>query len=473
MNLRADTIAAVATAAGPGALAVVRVSGPAAHEVLGRLAPGLREAPPARVATAAALHDPADGSLLDRAVVVRYEAPSSPTGEALVEITCHGGWLAPALVLEACVTAGCRRAEPGEFTRRAYLHGKMDLVQVEAVADVVGARSRALHRVAVAQMERGLSTRVAELRQALLHLEALLAHHVDFPEEDDPPVPLETIVAEAGGVARRLEGLARTAPEGELLREGALTVLAGRPNAGKSSLFNALVGEERAIVTDEPGTTRDALEAVVQMGGYPFRLVDTAGLRATDDRVERLGVEVARRYLGQARLVLYCCEAGAEVAPEEEVFLQGLEGVPVVVVETKGDRAPARSPRPARETAAAAGAEADTRLGGVAVHGRVRVSVTDGTGLGELRELLPQVVFAALVEAEADVPVVTRRRQARSLAAARDEVLAFVDALEEGVPAELASTHLRAAESALEEVVGVLGVDEVLDVVFREFCVGK
>lgn len=472
-----DTIAAVATSPGPGALAMVRLSGPGAHGVLRVLAPAHEALPPPRVATVVALSDPHDGSLLDRAVAVRYDAPASPTGEDMVELSCHGGWLVPELVLDACLHAGCRRAEPGEFTRRAYLHGKVDLVQAEAVADLVGARSRALHRVAVSQMERGLSSRVGELRDALLRLEALLAHHVDFPEEDDPPVPLDAIVREGEAVAGRLERLARTAPEGELLREGALAVLAGRPNAGKSSLFNALLGEERAIVTEEPGTTRDALEAVVQMGGYPFRLVDTAGLRDTQDRVERLGVEVAQRYLGRAQVILYCAEAAVGLGDEEEAFLRGVAGVPVVLVETKADLHPGGDETPGVHGRRSVAADPDTARPGAGdaggIRGRVRVSVMEGGGLEELRALLPRLVFAGLVEGGADVPVVTRGRQARALAAARDEVLAFAEALNEGTPPELASTHLRAAESALEELVGIIAVEDILDVVFREFCVGK
>lgn len=457
MSVDVDTIAAVATAPGAGALAVIRVSGPEAHDILRALASGPGASPPARVATLVELTDPVTGEALDQVVTVRYDAASSPTGEDLVEFSCHGGWLVPSLVLEACLEAGARRAEPGEFTRRAYLHGKLDLVQAEAVADLVGARSRALHRAALGQLERGLSERVAELRRALVHLEALLAHHLDFPEEDDAPVPLDAIVGEAAALVARLEALLATAPEGELLREGALTVLAGRPNAGKSSLYNALLGEDRAIVTEEPGTTRDALEAVVQMGGYPFRLVDTAGLRDTDDRVERLGVEVARRFLERADLVLLCTEAGSGLSEGEERFLDELKAVPVVWVHTKADQA--------------AGRPLDA--GGTRTAGTVRVSVVSGEGLDELRSLLPSLVYSGLLEAGGDVPVLTRRRHARALERAREEVSEFRLALERGVPAEMASSHLRSAETALEELVGVVSVEDVLDEVFREFCVGK
>ncbi|MHB1191619.1 MAG: tRNA uridine-5-carboxymethylaminomethyl(34) synthesis GTPase MnmE [Longimicrobiales bacterium] len=453
-----DTIAAVATPPGPGALAVVRISGPQARAILMALAPGLKELPGPRRATLTRLHDPVDGNVLDQAVVVRYEGGGSPTGEDLVELSCHGGRLVSALVLQACVDAGCRRAEPGEFTKRAYLHGKLDLIQAEAVADLVGARSRAGHRVAVAQLERGLSERVAELRGSLVHLEAMLAHHVDFPEEDDAPMPIEGLMREAGAVADKMRALLGTAPEGELLREGALVVLAGLPNAGKSSLYNALVGEQRAIVTEEPGTTRDALEASVQVGGYPFRLVDTAGLRETGDRVERLGVEVALRYLQRADVVLYCSVAGKALGDDERRFLAEAPAVPVVKVETKGDLAEA---------------EQGKEPAGFVFAGAIRVSVESGAGLSELRDVLARLAYGGLLDADDDAPVVTRRRHARALERAHGEVMAFVGALSEGVPPEVASTHLEGAGSALEEMVGVVSPEDVLAAVFSEFCVGK
>ncbi len=451
-----DTIAAIATPPGVGALAVVRLSGPGAHTLLLRLSPGLKELPPPRVSTLVELCDPEDGEVLDRALAVRFDGPASYTGQDVVELSCHGGWLGPALVLDACLRAGARQAEAGEFTRRAYLNGKLDLVEAEAVADVVEARSEALRRAALGQMDRGLSVRVSELRESLVHLEALLAHHLDFPEEDDAPVPVERIVAEADQVLEQLDHLLATAPEGELLREGALTVLAGRPNVGKSSLYNALLGEERAIVTEVPGTTRDALEAAVQLGGYPFRLVDTAGLREADEKVERLGVEVAHRYLARADVVLLCVEAESGVGAAESAFLDKVSDVPIVLVETKADLA--------SEEAAPAGGS---------FVGRARVSSHTGEGLGGLRELLPALVFGGLVKAAGSVPVLTRRRHRRGLEAAREEVASFRTALAGEVPAEVAAAHLRPAATALEELLGVVSVEDVLDAVFREFCVGK
>ena len=456
MTLDVDTIAAVSTAPGLGAIAVVRVSGPEASSVALRLLPGLEVMPDPRYATLAEIRDPDDESVIDRAVVTYFAAPESYTGEDAVEFSCHGGWLIPRLVLDACLRAGSRAAERGEFTRRAYLRGKLDLVQAEAVSDLIEARSRALHFAALGQLERGLSGRISELRERIVRLEALLAHHIDFPEEDDAPAPVNEIVAEAADVAQRIERLLATAPEGELLREGALAVLAGRPNAGKSSLYNALLGQERAIVTEEPGTTRDALEAMVQVGGFPFRVVDTAGLRETDCRVEQLGIDVAKRYLKDADVVLLCVPAHEGISGRDRAFLEEIEA-PVLVLRTKSDlrEGPLEGEPPAHTV------------------GVIDVSVQSGDGLDQLRSALPELTYSALLRVDAEVPVITRRRHALALETARGEVDLFREALEEGLPPEIASTHLRPAETALEEVLGVISVEDVLDVVFREFCVGK
>lgn len=460
-----DTIAAIGTPPGPSALAVVRLSGPKAFSIVGRICPSLAADPEPRSVFLAWAMDPETGDALDQVLVTLFPGPDSYSGEDLAEISGHGGWLSPVLLLEACLAAGARRAEEGEFTRRAYLNGKLDLLQVEAVGDLVEGRSRALHETAIHQLERGLSERIGRLREGLIQLEALLVHHLDFPEEDDPPVPVQDIVGRAGELEKVMDGLLRTAPEGELLREGAVAVLAGRPNSGKSSLFNALIGEDRAIVTEVPGTTRDALEAVVSLGGFPFRFVDTAGLRETEGRVEKIGVEVARRYLSKADVVLFCAEGTRPLGPEEEGFLKEMSDTPVILLRTKVD------------LTLMAGSEAGTGLGAgsdaEALGGAIPLSVVSGEGLEQLKEALPSLVFGGLVQMVSEVPVLTRRRHTEGIRRALAELQAFRQALAAGVPAEAAATHLRPAETALEELLGVIPREEILDMLFRDFCIGK
>lgn len=451
----ANTVAAIATAPGRGAVALVRVTGPAAVGMLRRLVPTLAAAPEPWRARLLALRHPDTGELLDRAVVTVFHAPASYTGEDTVEFATHGGALAPQLVLDALLAAGARAAEPGEFTRRAYLNGKLDLLQAEAVLDLVDGRSRALHRAAIHQVERGLSRRIDELREALIACEALIAYAIDFPEEDEPPVPPDRIRAAAEDAGARIARLLATAPEGELLREGALTVLAGRPNSGKSSLFNTLLGTERSIVTEIPGTTRDALEALVSIDGYPFRLVDTAGLRETADRVEGMGIEVARRYLDAADLVLFCAEEGRTLDEDERAFLAGRDTHRTVLVRTKADL----------HGGDEAAAPADVATVSVAAHA--------GEGIETLRQVLLRIAFGGLLGESAEAPLVTRERHARALRAAEAEVQAFVACVDASVPMEFAATHLRAAIGFLEDLVGAVTPDDVLDRVFRQFCVGK
>ena len=449
-----DTIVAQATPPGFGAIALVRLSGSRALRIAAELTgdKGIATAAWAeRTSQLRTLYRPRSGEALDQALVTVYRAPASYTGEDVVELSTHGGHSIPGNVVAACIALGARQARPGEFTERAYLNGKLDLTQAEAVADLVAARSEKGRAVALHQLERGLGARIAALREAVIGLAALLVQHIDFPEEDDAPTPLTAIAARAADVGRDMGLLLATAPSGELLREGAVTVLAGRPNSGKSSLFNALVGQERAIVTDVPGTTRDAIEAVVEVDGFPFRLVDTAGLRGDAGTVERLGIEVARRYLAGADVVLYCREAGVARGRRDERFLASL-GSPVILVRTKWDLAGA---------ADAPGSD------------EVAVSVESGQGLAELRSRLRGLVFRGIVENRDEVPVVTSRRQAELLRVARTEVESFAEALSAGIPPEVASAHLKSAESALEGILGVIAPDEVLDRVFGEFCIGK
>jgi len=382
---------------------------------------------------------------VDDCLAVCFRTPRSYTGDDLVEISTHGGLVVPAAVLAALVAAGARAAAPGEFTRRAVLNGKMDLLQAEATADLIDAGSPVQRRRALHQLERGLSDRLATLRGEILELEALLAYDIDFPEEDEGPVSPERVRAAWNVVRGRVADLLKTAPEGERLREGALLVIAGRTNAGKSSLFNALLGTERAIVTEIPGTTRDAIEAHAVIEGFPFRLVDTAGLRESKERIERMGIEISKRYLEAADLILFCRD-------REEDELPDVGTKPVVEVVTKHDLPNRPSGRPAAAPS---------------------VSVVTGKGLADLRRRLAEVAFGRLVALGDVEPVVTRARHRAALERAVLELDSFWGARESGVDAVAAATHLRAAVLALDDLIGAVTPEDVLDRVFAAFCVGK
>ena len=444
-----DAIVALATPPGRSALALIRLSGRGAFDVGAKVLHPFHPDRP-RVAVRVAVRHPTTGEDLDLGIAICYPGPASYTGEDQIEIATHGGVLVPGEIVAACIAAGARPAAPGEFTRRALQNGKLDLVQAEATADLIDAGAPAQRRRALQQLERGLSRRLEALRDEILQLEALIAYDIDFPEEDEGPVAPEQVERAWHVVHDRLARLLATAPEGERLHAGALVVIAGPPNAGKSSLFNALLGHERAIVTEIPGTTRDAIEAPAVFEGFPFRLVDTAGLRDSPDRVEQLGIEVSRRYLADADLVLFCEEAGTTSSAAES-FLSELE-TPVLFVATKADLQPtARSA--SRPTAA--------------------VSTVTGAGLDTVRHKLAEAAFGSLVRLGDVEPIVTRERHRAALAEALRELEEFQAARTRGVDAAATATHLVAAVGALDDLIGVVTPDDVLDRVFGSFCVGK
>lgn len=438
---------------------MVRWSGPNAFNILRALLPPGRW-PEARRVSLCRLVDPRSGEWVDEGLVTRFEAPNSFTGEDVVEFSGHGGRLVPALVVDAVVAAGARRAEAGEFSRRAYLHGRLDLTQVEALSDLIDSRSRRQARQALRQYDRGLARRVNELREALLDLESSIAHHVDFPEEDDAPTPIDGIADKAVEVAAQLRRLLETSQAGERVRAGALVVLAGVPNSGKSSLFNALLGEERAIVTPVAGTTRDALEAEVEVDGFWVRLVDTAGVRVAEDVVEAVGIEVATRFVEAADIVVFCVPANRGGSQDELRFLEGLSNAAgrVLLVRTMSDLVPD-------------GQSAEQPFPGRTFH-QVSISALTGAGFTDLDGAI-SVRLSEGDEGDDEVPVLTRERHRYGVAVAEDEVARFASALRGGIPAEMAAVHLREAESSLEGLVGAIDHEEVLDRVFRSFCIGK
>jgi tRNA modification GTPase len=445
-----DTIVAVSTASGRGAISVVRLSGVDAHAIAQRCLSRWPGQP--RVTLLADVRDPVNGSTIDQAVVVRYDRPHSFTGEDLVEISGHGGVLSPVAVTALLIREGARQAEPGEFTRRAVLNGKLDILRAEGIASVVDARTEAARRGALHQLDGGSSRQIGMLRDALLELEALLAYEIDFPEEDDGPIPQERIDRALEGAQRQVDRLLESVKLGEVVRDGAVVVLAGPPNAGKSSLFNALLGVERAIVHETPGTTRDAIEAVMEVNRWPLRLVDTAGLRDSDNEIERTGVEVSRRYLAGAHLVLVCGETSAQLLTASEIA-RSATNAPQIRVHTKSDLD-----------------SRDHADNGMAK----RVSAHRREGLSELLDHMEQVLDATYGSLDPDLPLLTRARHQSALNTAAVELAAFRELrATSAVEVSIAAVHLRSAVHALETLVGAVDVDDVLARVFSTFCVGK
>ena len=330
------------------------------------------------------------------------------------------------------------------------LNGKLDIAQAEATGDLIDARSDAMHRTALGQLDGGLSRRVDGMRSNLLSLQSLIAYDIDFPEEDDGPVSRERIASEAQDIVRNLDLLLATIPAGEIIREGAVVVIAGEPNVGKSSLFNALLGQSRAIVTEIPGTTRDAIEGFVEGPTWPMRLVDTAGLRETDDTIEQLGIEVSQRYLRSAHVVLACGDSDESIRRTLRA-VDGLTDAAMVRIRTKSDLIGAHS------------TDAD-----------VEVCAESGAGLALLLSFLDETLSATIGSAVAETPILTRTRHIRAIEEARKELASFAQLWqEEQLPAPVAAVHLQAATSALESLIGAVSTDDVLDRVFSSFCVGK
>jgi tRNA modification GTPase len=462
MEPSTDTIAAVATAPGEAGIGIVRASGPlalaCAQQLFRRPSGAALAAPPAsHHATYGYVVRPAGEEKLDECVLTYSAAPHSYTGEDVVELACHGSNLVLAQVLNGLIAAGARLAEPGEFTRRAFLNGRLDLAEAEAVIDIIRARTDAALRVATGQLSGRLSREIAEARHALITLLAEIEAAIDFPDDVEPPTDAE-LAARIRSVHERALGLLRTADAGRLYREGAALVLAGRPNVGKSSLLNALLGEARAIVTEIPGTTRDVIEEALNLRGIPVRAIDTAGLRETQDTVEALGVERTRAQLAAADLTLWVVEAAEGLTDADLRIARELIGRRVVVVANKIDLGHALQPEAVE---ALLGTETPV----------VAVSAVTGEGLDTLEETIAAALLGGRISPDS-VWVSNARHQAK-LRAALEALDRAIEAAEVGFDQAAIALDLRLAAEALGEITGETVTEETITQIFARFCVGK
>jgi len=454
-----DTIAAVATPVGEGGIGIVKISGPLAVPILRQLfepaAPGLE---PRRLAWGR-VRDPGTGHVVDEALAVVMPAPHSYTRQDVVEIQSHGGIVAVRRILQLALAAGARPAEPGEMTLRAFVNGRLDLAQAEAVLDVVRARTEAALRVAVEQLGGQLSARVRQVRAGLVQLLAYLEASIDFADDEIPPQPVMPPLQDA---LARLQEILATADRGLIYRQGVRAAIVGRPNVGKSSLLNALLRGDRAIVTPIPGTTRDTLEETINIQGVPLVLVDTAGIRAdAEGEVERLGVARSRAALARADLAILVVDGSQPLAPADWDIARLIGAKPAVLALNKCDL-----PGLAQE-------DQSTSAPGLLPGARqVDVSALTGEGIDRLENTIAEMVLGGSVMA-ADTPLVSNPRHQACLARAADHVRAAIEGEGSGLSSDLVAIDVREAVDALGELTGETASQDLLEAIFSQFCIGK
>jgi len=478
-----DTIAAIATPLGEGGLAVVRISGPQALAVSDRCFEPIGRS--SKKPSAAATHTIQYGRILqngqpvDEVLLAVMRAPRTYTREDVVEITCHGGLLPAKMVLDAVLHSGARLAEPGEFTKRAFLNGRLDLAQAEAVADLIHSRTELALRAANEQLAGKLSQRINQLRDEMLEILAHVEAQLDFPEEDIAPDTKEQLLGRLERGVAFMDELLRTANEGQILRRGIRAAIVGQPNVGKSSLLNQLLGHDRAIVSPIPGTTRDTIEETANIRGLPVVLIDTAGLREARDEIEVEGVRRSRATLEKAEFVLHVFDSSEPLTTEDEAFLTEFAAKKRILVCNKIDL-PRRLVFPlARLSDTLSSVSVGEGRGEGACEERkspesrvVDVCCLTGAGIEKLKEAIKELVWSGEIKAEM-LEVMINSRHQDALSRARTATLHTIDSLRGDKGLELVAMDLRVAVNAVGEIVGQTATEDLLDVIFSQFCVGK
>ncbi len=456
-----STICALSTPVGVGGLAVIRVSGPDAIEIAGRVFRGrsLQKAPTYQ-ARHGVIVDPKSGEMIDEVVALVMRGPRNFTGEDTVEIDCHGGMYICRRILEALIQSGCRMATPGEFSKRAFLNGRMDLTEAEAVMDMINAETAYSLKAATHQLKGGLSEAIENVRLMLLDCIVKMEVNIDYPEYDVPEITDDEVFETCEAALDKVEELLSTADSGRMLRDGIGAALVGSPNVGKSSLLNLLLGSDRAIVTEIPGTTRDVIEEKLDLGGIPIRIMDTAGIRETSDTVEKIGVERSYRSMEESDVIFWVVDATRDISEEEQAFRKASlskGGKPYLVLLNKTDEG-----RLSRETLAETLQIDPSRI--------VEMSAKEKTGIPELTEKIKEMFFAGEVLSFSQ-PLITNLRQKEALAGAREALQRVLDA--EGMPQDLLVIDIREAAEAIGRVTGKSTQEEVITEIFSRFCLGK
>jgi tRNA modification GTPase len=452
-----DTIAAVSTPQAPGAIGIVRISGPRAKEVAGRVFVSAHGKKLGEIRGYSALYGrvcDSDGEI-DEAIALNFRAPASFTGEDVVELSCHGGLYVMSRLLQAVLKAGAVAAGPGEFTRRAFLNGKMGLTEAESVMQIISAKGRQAAREALAGRNGVLESKIQSVRSLLTGAAAHLAAWADYPEEDIPEVTPEGLEQTLSRAKREIDGLLARFEAGRAFREGVDTVIAGRPNVGKSTLMNLLAGYEKSIVTQYAGTTRDVVEDTVLLGGVPLRLADTAGIRRTDDPVEKIGVERARARVRSAQLVLAVFDSSQKLEDSDRMLAEEVRGVPCIAVLNKSDL-----PQ-----------KIDKEYIKSNFKQIVSISASSGEGMEALKDTVLKILGTEDFDPSQGMLFTERQRDAARRAG--DCVSEALDALHSGMTLDAVTVSVDEAVSALLELTGERVTETVVDSVFHQFCVGK
>ncbi len=456
-----DTIAAIATPLGSGGIGIIRVSGPEAEHIGTLVFSAHQQLKGGGFESHRLLYgrfvDPVSRALIDEGMCVLMRSPRSYTREDVLELHCHGGYLVVRALLHACISAGARLAAPGEFTKRAFLNGRLDLAQAESVMDVIASRTERSLALAQSQREGTLSRELAAVRTRLVESLALVEAYIDFPDDEVDPAVFHQVEQQVESAAARLVQLVDSYRTGRVLREGVSVLLLGRPNAGKSSLLNALSGSERAIVSDLPGTTRDLIEEGISLDGLPVKIIDAAGIRAHHaDCVEREGVRRALDKLSVADLALFVVDGSVPLNPDDRSVVASIAAVPYFIVVTKSDL-----PQLA-DVSEFTGAS-----------GMVMISTKNGTGIDQLARMLYDYFVVLPDPTSDDHAVLSNVRHRDVLMRAVQSLYQFLANSKAGLPVEFLSLDLRGGLSALGEVTGETSADEVLDLIFSSFCIGK